>query len=489
MAVMENVVRVGKTFKVRKRIPLECRDAFGVTGEFKTVSLDTTDKREAQKRAVPILADIDARIAEIRGVTTPAPTDQRLNPARVEQLIREWRLSEIKRARDDIYNGNTDNRDPSETSHLRYALQHHTTIGKIADFDARMADVLSVTALHPVVARQDEREQFRSAWHDVETFTARFATDIHCWDEGEDSSAAIPVTTPTTPSPVSTARPEGGLTALEIYDKWAPVASIRLEKSHRGYVQRLDEFLGSKPISQIEPHDMARFKAALLRFPLTKSPDIQRRTFGEIVAWGETEGLAKPRLDPATAWKWINTCKNMFGYAAKNRWIEINPADDTMKKPPRKRNARLPFAPEDIAEIFGKPAFTGFSGRADEGYRKQPGDKLVKDAKFWMPIIALYTGARMEEIGSTLVREIRQVDGVWVFDLLDRGDEDSDEHDRSIKNDQSRRIVPLHQKLIDLGRVDKVSDPQTDGCDEDEAEEAVGGLVVTGGQSAAVFQL
>ena len=41
----------------------------------------------------------------------------------------------------------------------------------------------------------------------------------------------------------------------------------------------------------------------------------------------------------------------------------------------------------------------------------------------------------------------------------------------------------------DLGGVDKVPDPQSDGCDEDEAEEAVGGLVVSGGQSSALFEL
>jgi hypothetical protein len=40
-----------------------------------------------------------------------------------------------------------------------------------------------------------------------------------------------------------------------------------------------------------------------------------------------------------------------------------------------------------------------------------------------------------------------------------------------------------------VGGVDKMPDPQPDGCDEDETEEAVGGLVVTCGQSSAVFEL
>ena len=40
-----------------------------------------------------------------------------------------------------------------------------------------------------------------------------------------------------------------------------------------------------------------------------------------------------------------------------------------------------------------------------------------------------------------------------------------------------------------LGGVDKVSDRQSDRCDEDEAEETVGGLVVPRGGSSAVFEL
>lgn len=168
MAVMENVVRVGKSYRVRKRIPADCRAAFGISGEFKTVSLHTTNKREAQERAVPILADIDAKIAEARGLIASPTADQRLNPARVEALIQEWRFREIDRAYHDTYNGHRDTRDPIAVSQLRYGLQHHSTIDRIADFDARMAAVLGVTPLHPVIQRADERERLRMAWHDVE---------------------------------------------------------------------------------------------------------------------------------------------------------------------------------------------------------------------------------------------------------------------------------------------------------------------------------
>jgi hypothetical protein len=40
-----------------------------------------------------------------------------------------------------------------------------------------------------------------------------------------------------------------------------------------------------------------------------------------------------------------------------------------------------------------------------------------------------------------------------------------------------------------ISRVDKMPDPQSDVFDEDEAEEAGGGLVLSGRQSSAVFEL
>jgi integrase len=456
MAVMENVVRVGKTYKVRKRIPPECRAGFGVSGEFKTVSLHTSDKREAQRLALPILAEIEAQIALIRAGLKPTsvqpvthgPVDRQTAFRRIE----DWRRQTIQAASEAAWSGMLPpltNDEAVALSTLRSQLRANVAP---EGFEGRLADVLGVAPSHPVLTRRELAQAFLSAWKDVEDFTDDFRNDrFDGWPEESEpapTSVAAPV------SPPVFAKPEAGLTPLELYDRWAAVASIQLEDRNRGYIQRLQEFLGPKPISQIEPDDLARFRVATLKFPNTKRPAILARPFNEIVEWGAGEGRETPSLDEATVWKWINTAKQMFAYAAKNRWIEINPAEDTMKKPAKKRRAREPFDANDIAEIFSKPMFTGFSGRVDEGYRKTPGDQVVRDAKFWMPILGLYTGARMEEIGSTLVSEIRQIDGVWAIDIVDRGDEDDD--DRSIKNDQSRRIVPIHQRVIDLGFLDYV---------------------------------
>lgn len=475
MSFMENVLPRGKSdiLYVVKNIPSAAQHAFGGKAQV-WKSLRTTDKFEAATKAIPILAALEAQIAGAIAapaavVLAPAPiANQRLpiHPDRARTAFETWRLKSIEAAWLDAFNG-IDSGFPLQGDHARMlslrrlALKERRT-DDIEDFDAKLVAVLNEQGVpsdidHP--ALKNLRREFAAAWFDVEEWQEEFRWGrLDGWPEDEaEGETGQPVA-----PPLSLVKPESRLSVLELYDRWSPVAAIKLEARNRGYVQRLSEFLGPKAIGDIEPHDIASFKVEALKFPMTKRPDILALPFGDVLAWAEGEGAATPRTDPATIWKWLNTINGMFGYALKNRWIEVNPADGVMAKPGKKRNARLPFDDADIREIFSAPMFTGFQGRADVGYRDKPGTNVVKDAKYWLPIVALFTGARLEEIGSTLASEVRQQDGVWFFDILERGEEEEGDQ-RSIKNDQSRRVVPLHQKLIDLGFLAYVKGLPADG--------------------------
>lgn len=73
-------------------------------------------------------------------------------------------------------------------------------------------------------------------------------------------------------------------------------------------------------------------------------------------------------------------------------------------------------------------------------------------AKFWIPVIALYSGARVNEISQLKVEDIIKFDGVYCFYFTDEGD------GQSLKNESSKRIVPIHSELIKLGFLDFVDD-------------------------------
>ncbi len=64
--------------------------------------------------------------------------------------------------------------------------------------------------------------------------------------------------------------------------------------------------------------------------------------------------------------------------------------------------------------------------------------------KFWIPTIALLEGMRREEICQLEAGDIREVEGVWCFDINNAGE-------KNTKTKCSTRIVPIHPRLIDMG--------------------------------------
>lgn len=72
-------------------------------------------------------------------------------------------------------------------------------------------------------------------------------------------------------------------------------------------------------------------------------------------------------------------------------------------------------------------------------------------ARYWLPLILLYTGARREEIAQLSPTDIKQDGQVWYFDITDDA-----ETGKRVKNTASKRRVPVHSKLIELGLLEYV---------------------------------
>ncbi|MBE9607734.1 MULTISPECIES: site-specific integrase [Chitinilyticum] len=70
-----------------------------------------------------------------------------------------------------------------------------------------------------------------------------------------------------------------------------------------------------------------------------------------------------------------------------------------------------------------------------------------RPAQYWVPLIGLYAGLRLNEACQLLVADIKQHDGIWCF----RVQESADDNDQSIKTEYSERNTPIHSKLIQLG--------------------------------------
>jgi integrase len=77
---------------------------------------------------------------------------------------------------------------------------------------------------------------------------------------------------------------------------------------------------------------------------------------------------------------------------------------------------------------------------------------LRHPADVWGILLSLFTGARPNEIFQLTLADVRTVEGVKVLDIQD------DTEGNSLKNEPSRRLVPIHPTLIQLGFMDYCAD-------------------------------
>ena len=206
--------------------------------------------------------------------------------------------------------------------------------------------------------------------------------------------------------------------------------------------RRFSEWVGDMTCNQVTPAMAEEFVNALRSMPKTRVPAVVAKPVRTILA----EHSSDVTLSPKTNCKTASEVNRVFEYAAELEIVRRNPMQHAKPKKPGKEDqakARLAYTKEGIADLFGRPMFKGFSGRVDHrGYRAQPGAQIVKDAKFWLPIFALWHGCRLEEIGGALTSEF--VDGD--VPLLDWR-----ETKRAMKTDENYRAQPVHQSFSALG--------------------------------------
>lgn len=448
---MKNILRRGKsgTFYAVVNIPADVRLAFGGARQ-KWVGLHTTDEHEAVRKGGPVVADIKdairaARMGQPTVQSTPSRPRVPIRPDRAWGAIRQWRKATIDAAQVAAFNGETvwhsygDEPDFTAQADLSRAL-YEQRWADIPGFDGTLVAALARAGIkadveHPVLAKL--RPWFGEAWREVNSFKLEFSIgNWSIWpedDDGDEVAAPEPEATP------------AAMRLIDLYDTWIDVQRPKHRESQgRGYVQRLAEFLGDPEVSTIKKTDLDRFQVRLRDFPNTKR-DIDATPFETVIADFQKSDPGYRRLSAKTIWGWFRILKGMFEFAADRDYVAKNPValpklnDDDLGQ-------RLLYDDADIATLFAKPLFTGTSGKTDRGYRTEPGATLVRDAKYWLPILSLWHGCRVEELAAAKVADFKVQDGIHFLDLTAR----------SLKNKQSQRRVPLHPKAIDLGFLDYV---------------------------------
>lgn len=146
-------------------------------------------------------------------------------------------------------------------------------------------------------------------------------------------------------------------------------------------------------------------------------------------------------LSAVTVNKYLAYFESLFKWAQRNKYISENPFSGIRIKAEKKKTRRREyFSKEEIAQIMG--------GLADA--------KMVKNkSNYWGALIAVYTGARRNEIAGLLPDDVKQdnASGIWYFNITDE-----EEEGKALKTAASKRVVPIHSALIDAGFLEFVEE-------------------------------
>lgn len=124
-----------------------------------------------------------------------------------------------------------------------------------------------------------------------------------------------------------------------------------------------------------------------------------------------------------------------------------------------KRDKRHPFSAEQLRLVFNAPLYRGCQD-GDRGYAK-PGNQRPRNARFWVPLIALYSGMRLNEITQLDVADIRAIEGISCFVISEASLVGC--NDKTLKTGGSERFVPIHDHLIDCGLLAYVEQQAREG--------------------------
>jgi integrase len=200
-------------------------------------------------------------------------------------------------------------------------------------------------------------------------------------------------------------------------------------RNQKAKCNALLSFLGDVPVEKVTKNKMRTYRKLLDGLP----PYFSRRKAYKDLSTVDIDGLKGKHdqtLDITTIREYMIIARAIFQYAEDMDYITVNPVLKGMV-PPKKKGAkeqRLTFTADDLKLIFNSETYFKFTN--------------PRPALFWVPILGLYTGCRIEELCQLYCDDVKKVDGIWCLDI-------NDDNDKQLKNEPSERIVPLHPFLVE----------------------------------------
>lgn len=205
----------------------------------------------------------------------------------------------------------------------------------------------------------------------------------------------------------------------------------KTERQYKSMFTRLATILGSeRDCHTLTIADGRKVKDALNN---KNKSNLRKEASSQATTEQASRSLYSDTLHVKTVNSHLSVYGSLFKWATTNGYATANIFDGlTIKLAKKGDRVRSEFSPEQISrmvhELIENP-----KGLVRKAYQK------------WGPLIGIFTGARLNEIAQLTPDDVRQIDGIWCFDINEHSE------GKHLKNKASSRIVPVHSKLIEFG--------------------------------------
>ena len=258
--------------------------------------------------------------------------------------------------------------------------------------------------------------------------------------------------------------PDQGITLEELSIRFLADMKVGGSVSNCETYQRifryLSEILGrNRRVKTIGREDMLKIRDLIIDLPFNHRPRVSGMSVMEAIERTRSENLQ--RISLTTINHYLLKIATIFNWAERQWLIDRNPAKrlrrNVGQSPPGFK--RRPFTMDELNRLFLAPVFSGCID--DRVNFKKPGPNHPRHERFWVPLIGLFSGLRVNEICQMDVADVEEVNGILAFHVTNIAS--NGERDKRIKTRAADRYVPVHPELIRIGFLDYVAKARQEG--------------------------
>lgn len=445
-------------------------------------SLGTKNLKAANVAATHVLADFDRTIADAEALLKERPVIPSLTDAQIKRMAEAYYAARLANDEEERREGTgSEPLFQSIAEQLSAAgIEYRTpfAIGVTPEAGLSDREVLKrvgtleyeLAIIPPALARGDisvireeldellndfqlnvdrKSQSYRKLGMSVLTAYVRALRDIERRNAGE------PIETPQSFFVLSELPTgEQGGTLREAFEGWKKERE-RPQGTVHEYGRAVEMFVqlhGNLRVSEMRRSHARTFREALQLVPKTRKGPLLKASLAELSEYGRTHPSAA-KVSPGTVNKQLGAVQAIAGWG---RHAGLVPEDVPWSDPfsemrlEEEQSEREPFDARDLQTIFNAPLFAEHT--LSIGAKGEAG--------IWLPLLALFAGARQAEYAGLRASDVREDEETGVLLMWFTRDTKAG---RRLKTKTSERVVPVHPQLVALGFLKYVEARRKDG--------------------------